>query len=128
MAKTTNKITMEQKITEEDKMILQFVKKYPYPDHEVMLSKLNSYVDLYAEYSKLNHACCKIIYENPTNAEIILNSGKQIYKNGGIELLKATHRILKYFSPYWSSSNIIVKSQGSMIEVYFQGVTSEWKS
>ena len=128
MAKITNKLTIEQKITEEDKMILQFVQKYPYPDHEDMLAKLNYYVDLYTEYSKLNHDCCKIIYENPNNEEIILNMGKQIYKNGGIKSLKATHRILKYFSPYWSSSNIIVKSHGSMIEVYFQSVTSEWKS
>jgi hypothetical protein len=87
------KITIEQKITE-DKMILKFVQKYPYPDHEDMLTKLISYVDLYTEYSKLNHDCCKIIYENPTNAEIILNMGKQIYKNGGIKSLKAIHRIL----------------------------------
>ena len=47
---------------------------------------------------------------------------------GGMQALSANHSIIKYFSPYWNSTNIIIKMQGRIIEEYFQDVTSEWKA
>jgi hypothetical protein len=54
--------------------------------------------------------------------------GKTIYKMGGLQALSKNHEIIKYFSPYWSSSDPEVRVQGRIIEEYFEGVCAEWKS
>jgi hypothetical protein len=53
--------------------------------------------------------------------------GKKIYEMGGMQSLSTNHTIIKYFSPYWNSTNIRIKIQGRIIENYFQDVSSEWK-
>jgi hypothetical protein len=98
-----NNIDIEDFIQVEDEMIIEFVKVTPY-------------------------ICCKIIYENPTNKNVIVEMGKKIYEMGGIQALSANYSIIKYFSPYWNSTNIIIKMQGRIIEEYFQDVSSEWKA
>ena len=60
----------------EDEVIVEFVKVTPYPNYEEMLEKLNIYIDLWAEYGEQHHICCKIIYENPTNKNLIVEMGK----------------------------------------------------
>ena len=112
----------------EDEMIAEFVKVTPYPSYEEMLEKLNNYIDLWAEYGEQHHICCKIIYENPRNKNLIVEMGKKIYEMGGMQALSANHSIIKYFSPYWNSTNIIIKMQGRIIEEYFQEVSPEWKA
>jgi len=112
----------------EDEVIVEFVKVTPYPNYEEMLEKLNIYIDLWAEYGEQHHICCKIIYENPTNKKLIVEMGKKIYEMGGMQALSANHSIIKYFSPYWNSTNIIIKMQGRIIEEYFQEVSPEWKA
>jgi hypothetical protein len=112
----------------EDEVIVEFVKVTPYPNYEEMLEKLFNHIELLCEYGKKHHICCKIIYENPTNKNLIVEMGKKIYKMGGIQALSAIHTIIKYFSPYCNSTNIIIKTQGKIIEVYFQDVSSEWKA
>lgn len=119
---------IEDLIKVEDEAILNFVKETPYPNYEEMLEKLDDHIDLWSEYGEYQHLCCKIIYENPTNKNIIVERGKQIYKMGGKQALSAIHTIIKYFSPYWNSENIIIKMQGRIIEEYFQEVTPEWKA
>ena len=109
-------------------MIVEFVKVTPYPNYEEMLEKLDNYIELWAEYGMQNHICCKTIYENPTNKNLIVEMGKRIYDMGGMQALSANHTIIKYLSPYWNSSNIIIKMQGRIIEDYFQDVSSEWKA
>ena len=111
----------------EDEVIVEFVKVTPYPNYEEMLEKLNIYIDLWVEYGEQHHICCKIIYENPTNKNLIVEMGKKIYEMGGLQALSANHSIIKYFSPYWNSTNIIIKMQGRIIEEYFQEVSPEWK-
>lgn len=112
----------------EDEMIIEFVKATPYPNYEDMLEKLDKHIDLWSEYGKQNHICCKIIYENPTNKKLVVEMGKKIYEIGGMQALSANHAIIKYFSPYWNSTNIIIKSQGLIIQEYFQDVSSDWKA
>jgi hypothetical protein len=111
----------------ENEMLLAFVKENPYPTYEVMLNKLNA--ELWAEYGKINHVCCKIIYENPTNKDLIVEMGKKIYECGGIRALYANHDILNYHSPYGDRKNHnVIRSQARMIEFYFEDVCSEWKA
>lgn len=112
----------------EDEVILEFVKVTPYPNYEEMLEKLDNNIELWCEYGKQHHICCKIIYENPRNKNLIVEMGKKIYEMGGMQALSANHTIIKYFSPYWNSTNIIIKMQGRIIEEYFQDVSSEWKA
>ena len=112
----------------EDEVIVEFVKVTPYPNYEEMLKKLDKHIELLCEYGKQHHMCCKIIYENPTNKNLIVEMGKKIYEMGGIQALSSNHAIIKYFSPYWKSTNIIIKMQGRIIEEYFQNVSSEWKA
>ena len=112
----------------EDEMIVEFVKVTPYPNYEEMLEKLNNYIDLWAEYGEQHHICCKIIYENPRNKNLIVEMGKKIYEMGGMQALSANHTIIKYLSPYWNSTNKIIKSQGGIIQEYFQDVSSDWKA
>jgi len=114
-------------IKAEDEMIVEFVKVMPYPSYEEMLEKLDNYIDLWCEYGEQHHIYCKTIYENPTNKNLIVEMGKKIYEMGGLQALSANHSIIKYFSPYWNSTNIIIKMQGKIIEDYFQEVSSEWK-
>jgi hypothetical protein len=119
---------IEDFIQVEDEMIIEFVKVTPYPNYEEMLEKLDKHIDLLSEYGIKNHICCKTIYENPTNKNLIIEMGKKIYEMGGIQSLSANHTIIKYLSPYWNSTNIIIKSQGGIIEEYFQDVSSDWKA
>jgi hypothetical protein len=112
----------------EDEVIIEFVKVTPYPNYKKMLEKLDTHIELWCEYGKQHHICCKIIYENPTNKNLIVEMGKKIYEMGGMRALSANHTIIKYFSPYWNSTNIIIKTQGRIIEEYFQDVSSEWKA
>ena len=113
-------------IKEEDDVIEKFVKETPYPNYEEMVEKLDDHIDLWSEYSEQNHICCKMIYENPRNKKLIIEMGKKIYVMGGMQALTANHTVIKYFSPYWKSSNIIIKSQGRLLEDYFQEVCDEW--
>jgi len=114
-------------IQEENEVIEEFVKVTPYPSYEEMLETLENHIELWAEYGNFNHVCCKTIYENPLNKNLIVEMGKNIYAMGGLQALSANHSIIKYFSPYWKSTNIIIKMQGRIIEEYFQDVSSEWK-
>jgi hypothetical protein len=119
---------IEDFIQVDDEMIIEFVKVTPYPNYEEMLEKLDKHTDLLSKYGIKNHICCKTIYENPTNKNLIIEMGKKIYEMGGIQSLSANHTIIKYLSPYWKSTNIIIKSQGGIIEEYFQDVSSDWKA
>jgi hypothetical protein len=113
---------MEQDNDDDDNAIIRFVQTNPYPSYEEMMERIDCRVDLFAEYGSKNHVCCKIIYENPTNKELIVEMGKAIYKMGGLQALSKNHEIIKCFSPY----KTLV--QGRIIEEYFEGVCAEWKS
>ena len=110
-----------------DEAIKKFVLTNPYPSYEEMMERIDSRVDLFAEYGPKNHEWCKTIYENPTNQKLIVEMGKAIYKRGGMHALCKNHEIIKYFSPYWSSSDQEIRVQGRIIEEYFEGVCVEWK-
>lgn len=112
----------------EDELIKEFVKAMPYPDYEDMLEKLDDHMELWCEYGKNHHECCKIIYENPTNKELIIEMGKKIYGIGGMQALSANHSIITFFSPYGKSKDIRIRTQGKMIELYFQEVTPKWRA
>lgn len=109
----------------DDKIIVEFVKVMPYPNYEEMLEKLDNNIELWCEYGKKNHICCKKIYENPTNRNLIIEMGKKIYEMGGLQALLANHTIIKNFSPYSSSTNIIIKMQERVIKEYFKEVYSK---
>lgn len=113
---------MEQDNDDDDNAIIRFVQTNPYPSYEEMMERIDCRVDLFAEYGSKNHVCCKTIYENPTNKELIVEMGKAIYKMGGVQALSKNHEIIKCFSPY----KTLV--QGRIIEEYFEGVCAEWKS
>ena len=112
----------------EDEVIIEFVKINPYPKYDEMLNKIKNKIELLSEYSQQNHICCKIIYENPRNQKLIVDMGKKIYENGGFHALSNNHTIIKYYSPYWESTNLIIKAQGRIIENYFEDVSLEWKA
>ena len=112
----------------ENEMILEFIKVNPYPNYKEMLENIKDFIELVSEYGPSQHICCKIIYENPRNKKLIVEMGKKIYEMGGFNALQANHSIIKYFSPYWkNNTNNIIKSQGSIIEQYFEEVSLEWK-
>ena len=112
----------------ENDKIESFVNSTPYPSYDEMVDNLENNIELDSEYGEENHYLCKKIYENPTNKQLIIDAGKQIFDAGGIQALLANHTIIKYFSPYWKSDDLQIKSQGSIIEHYFQSVTDEWKA
>lgn len=118
---------LEELKKKEDEMLVEFVKTTPYPNYKQMLKKLEGHIDLWSEYGEKNHKWCKIIYENPTNKNVIVEMGKNIYEGGGGHTLWMNTNIIKYFSPYWNSTNIIIKMQGGMIEQYFTDAFPEWK-
>jgi hypothetical protein len=96
----------------------EHVKINPYPEYNFILKTIENNIRLWAEYGKHNHVCCKTIYENPNNKDLIVDMGKQIYKTGGMQALVMNYNIIKLFSSY---------SQITNIEEYFQEVCSEWK-
>jgi hypothetical protein len=106
----------------------QFVKENPYPTYKEMLLKLDNNMDLFSEYGKMQHVWCKTIYENPTNKTLIVETGKKIYRLGGMQALVSINTVLKYFSPYWDSFDADIKDQGNVIDLYFAGVTLEWRT
>ena len=125
---TTYDEEIQEEIKEYNEMIEEYVKLNPYPSYDKMIKKIGNELDLYAEYGDVNHFCCKIIYENPTNKDLIVKMGKKIYSRGGMQSLQANCTIIKYLSPYYESSNIQIKSHGRVLEFYFEEVTDEWRA
>lgn len=119
---------IEDHIKSEEKIIDEYVNTHPYPEYGDMLQKIEKHIELYAEYGELNHNWCKIIYENPNNTELIIETGKKIYNHGGLQALTMNYDVIKYFSPYWQSKNSVIQSQCAMVELYFQKVCHEWKA
>lgn len=119
---------IEYHIKEEEKLIDEYVNAQPYPEYGDMLRTIEKHIELYAEYGEINHTWCKIIYENPNNKELIIETGKKIYNRGGLQALVMNYNVIKYFSPYWQSKNPVIKMQGTMVETYFQEVCHEWKA
>jgi hypothetical protein len=103
----------------ENAMILEFITANPYPNYNKMLQKLKNHIELWIDYGQQQHICCKTIYENPINTKIIIEMGEKIHELGGLPALSASHSILKYFSPYFTSTNSFIKSQGQLIEDLF---------
>lgn len=118
----------EKEIQKENKMIEEYVKLNPYPSYDEIEKKLEKHLDLYAEYGDLNHFCCKIIYENPTNKDLIVKMGKKIYERGGMTALQSNYHVIRYFTPFWESSNLVIKSYARMFDFYFTEVTDEWRA
>ena len=112
----------------ENKMMEYYVKLNPYPSYDEMIEKIIDKLDLYAEYGEFNHICCKIIYENPTNKDLIIKMGKKIYCRGGMTALQANCYTITNFSPFYKSTDIRIKSFGRLVEFYFQDVCDEWKA
>ena len=106
----------------------RFVRENPYPSYKEMTNKLNDHIELSAEYGQTQHACCKTIYENPNDDELIVTMGKRIHALGGTQALASNFSIIKYFSPYSSSRDVEIKLQTRIIESYFEEVSPEWKS
>jgi len=113
-------------LTQEQQEMTEFIKSNPYPIFEKVEEKIQNRLDLWCEYSFSNHMFCKIIYENPTNKDLIVEMGTKIYKMGGMQALLANYFIIKYFSPYSESTNIIVKEQEKKIAEYFKDVCLEF--
>ena len=103
--------------------IEEYVKSYPYPEYNDMVEKIENNLAVWSEYSIINHDCCKIIYENPNNKDLIVEMGKKIYKSGGLQALKMNHNVIKNYSPYSQSTNNKIKTH---VEAYFQDVR-DWK-
>ena len=113
----------------ENELLREYVIANPYPEFNEISSILKEnidFLDMYAEYGLPNHNWCKIIYENPIDKELIIEMGKKIYERGGIQALTMNHSVIKYISPYWQSTNMVIKGQGRMVEEYFQEVCEEW--
>jgi hypothetical protein len=118
---------IQKEIAEERRQVKEYVKNNKYQSYKQMTDKLENHIQLWAEYGQRHHICCKIIYENPFDEDLIVKMGKEIYKMGGFHALQMNHAIIKYFSPYGTSDNINVRSMGGLIEMYFEKVTPEWK-
>ena len=101
---------------DDDDAVKRFVILNPYPSYEDMLQKIDRRIDLEAEYGTQNHIWCKTIYDNPTNKNLVVETGKAIFTSGGKQALTKNLEIIKCYSPYWNSS---FKNQGCIIEKYF---------
>ena len=90
-----------------------------YPTFEEMQNKLKRRLDLDSEYGKVNHDCCKAIYENPQNEDLIVKNGKIIYHRGGFTALQANFYIIVY---EWNNTIL-----ASKLEKIFEKVSDEWQ-
>lgn len=116
----------------EEELIEEFVKANPYPPYKEIYNLLEkqsdsdlTYLDMFCEYGEKNHICCKIIYDNPNNEELIVDMGKKIYERGGKWALQQNLRVLRLI--YSNSTHPIIKGHARMIEDYFhQKVSPEW--
>lgn len=117
----------------EKEMITEFVKANPYFNYKTIINDIYKLTDktksdeLFDEYGKYNHYCCKIIYENPNNKELIIKMGKYIYNRGGKQALVNNYRIITNFTPCRLSTNNIIRSAFYIVGNYFSNVCDDWK-
>ena len=108
-----------------DFLNLVFIKKVNttmninYPTFKQMQKKLERRLDLWSEYGQVNHDCCKAIYENPDDEDLVVKMGKIIYQRGGMTALQANYYIIVY---EWSNKNL-----ASHLEKVFEKVSDEWQ-
>jgi len=107
-------------------LLNEYIKDNPYPDYEEMEEILSNNPVLYSEYGKMHHECCKIIYENATNKDLIVEMAKRIFNVGGMQALRANYQILRNCTPFSESDNPEIRSWGKILEFYFMDVTPKW--
>ena len=118
-------IETEISIRSEDKDLHEYIVKHPYPDYEEVCRKFKNHIDILAEYGEVHHICCKRIYENPNDHEMIIEMGKKIYKLGGIQALVMNFNVIEAF---YSKSNIpSIIGQIRIVETCFARVSPEWR-
>jgi hypothetical protein len=83
-----------------------------------------TFLDMFCEYGEKNHICCKVIYDNPNNEELIVDMGKKIYELGGMQALQQNHRVSRLI--YSNSTHPIIRGHARIIENYFEKVSPEW--
>lgn len=84
-----------------------------------MQKKLEKQLQLWAEYGEVNHTCCKTIYENPFDEDLVVKMGKIIHARGGFTALQANFTVIV---DMWRGHESIY------LEKLFERVTPEWRS
>jgi len=104
-------------------MVMDAISLRPYPSYESWIKRLESRLDLYAEYGKANHVLCKIIYDNCTDEERVVDAGKRIYRRGGFQALQCNYYVILA-----ALRDAGVGEQSFDITNMFEKVTPEWRA
>ena len=109
--------------TTEQKKVMDAVSSRTYPSYESWIERLKSQHDLYAEYGKANHVLCKIIYDNCTDEERVVDAGKRIHQRGGFQALQCNYYVIQA-----ALRDAGVAEQATDIMLMFEKVTPEWRA
>lgn len=101
-------------IKDENAIILQFVNENPFVSYKkfIIIALQNNLIEKNAKLPYDIYLLTKIIYENPTNEDKIIDYGQRIYKLGGSKLIKFVYSILsiihkQYLDPVVSGQQAI---------------------
>ena len=72
---------------------LKFINSNPFPSFKYVSNLVHHDLSLWAEYSKKNHICLKIMYEKINDKEIVKSFAERI---GNFRALQAAFYILQY--------------------------------
>ena len=72
---------------------LKFINSYPFPSFKYVSNLVHHDLSLWAEYSKKNHICVKIMYERINDKEIVKSFAERI---GNFRALQAAFYILQH--------------------------------
>ena len=110
---------MSNILNNEKQILINLIHLNPYPSYKVMQKKLEKQLRLWAEYGEVNHTCCKTIYENPFDEDLVVKMGKIIHDRGGFTALQANFTVIV---DMWRGHESIY------LEKLFERVTPEWRS
>ena len=112
----------------EEKEVEDYVKSHPYPSFDEMERRILKArrMDWWAEYGGDNHLCCKIIYENSCDEDIVRRMGEKINEMGGFQALQANYHVLSHLLGLRNPDNkVSVQTIPRVIEMFWNGV-GEW--
>jgi len=110
-------------VRQEEEDTRRAVAGHPYPAFKTMQERLKPHLELWAEYGEANHVLCKIIYDNCTDEDRVVDSGKRIFHRGGFKALQANYYVISAVLRDAGASG-----QTHAIEIMFEKVTPEWRA
>lgn len=117
----------DQDIKDEDKIMLTSSQESPFISYKEFndIAINAGYIDKSLTIPRDIYNISKLLYQNPTNKEIIIDIGKSLYQSGGKKIMRLIYNILTIF--YHQYDDPVIYGQPAFIDICWTNFMKDWK-